>query len=148
MACLFGAPPGPDQWPADVERLERDVVQVVEELNLKYYLVTVRGCRILEYPRGNYRDGALCENVVPFDTNARADFEKMAAAVKRSRVVIDRIYRDFGGIYVLLQDNSWQYNWAYLYHRPEGAAAPAPRFPEETWTHIRGPWWFHRARDD
>ena len=151
---LPGAVPGPAQWQADVERLELEVLPVVEELEIFYYLLEPGSlfdpgdCRILEYPRGRYRDGdPKCRDLVPFDEQARADFDAVTRAVERSGIPIERIYRNRGAIFVMLPDYSWQYNWAYVYLSDVDTPPPA-RFPGEEWTHIRGDWWFHRAHDD
>jgi hypothetical protein len=143
-----GLPPGPARWPRDVDRLDGQVRPVVEELQLDYYLLERGPCRILEYPRGDYRDGAPeCHDLVPFDAQARADFDRVTAAVERSGVAVERIYRYAGGIYVRVDDTSWQYNWEYVY-LPDGASPPPTSWPEDRWTHVRGDWWFHRAHDD
>jgi hypothetical protein len=143
-----GAPPGPDQWGTDVDRLETDVLPVVEDLKLDYYLLEPGPCRILEYPRGNFRDGdPSCQDLVPFDAQARVDFDRVIDGVRRSGVPIERIFRHDGAIYIQLDDNSWQYNWQYVY-LPDGGSPPATMWPEERWTHIRGDWWFHRDHDD
>jgi hypothetical protein len=140
---------GPDQWHADVDRLEAEVLPVVEDLRVYYYLLHPGPCRVLEYARGDYRDGdpEECGDLVPFDAEARADFDEMTDAVARSDVAVERIFRDRGGIYVQLEDYSWQYNWEYVY-LPDGGSPPATRWPVEEWTHIRGNWWFHRTHDD
>jgi hypothetical protein len=136
-----------DRRQADVDRLEAQVLPVVQDLALSYYLLEEGPCRVLEYPRGNYRDGSPeCGDLVPFDAQARADFDAVTAAVERSGVAVERIFRQ-GGIYVQLEDNSWQYNWEYVY-RAGIPAPPATTFPGEEWTHIRGDWWYHRAHDD
>lgn len=149
-----GTVPGPDQWHEDVARLEADVLPVVEELELFYYLLEPGSlfdpgeCRILEYPRGQYRDGdPKCRDLVPFDDQARMDFDAVTRAVERSGVSVERIFRSRGAIYIRLPDYSWQYNWAYVYLSDVDTPPPA-RFPGEEWTHIRGDWWFHRAHDD
>jgi hypothetical protein len=142
-----GGPPEPDQWGPDVDRLETDVLPVVQDLRISYYLLD-GPCRILEYPRGNFRDGdPSCRDLVPFDAQARADWDRMTTAVQRSGVRIDRVYRNEGIIYVQLPDSSWQYNWEYVY-LPDGGSPPAATWPEDQWTHIHGDWWFHRAHDD
>ena len=84
---------------------------------------------------------------MPFDAQARADFDRVTDAVERSGVAVERIFRYGGGIYVQLQDSSWQYNWEYVY-LPDVDSPPATHFPARQWTHIRGDWWFHRAHDD
>jgi hypothetical protein len=143
----FG-PPGSDQRRADVDRLETEVLPVVEELDLSLYLRTSESCRILEYPRGNYRDGAPeCQDLVPFDTQAREDFGTVTDAVERSGVAVERIVRDSVGTHVQLQDRSWRYNWEYAY-LPGAASPPTTGHPSEQWTHIRGDWWLHRTHDD
>lgn len=147
-------PPGRDQWHLDVDRLEADVVPVVEEIELSYYLLDPGSlfgsgpCRVLEYPRGNYRDGdPACRDLVPFDAVARADFDEVTEAVARSGVPVERIYRVGDGIHVRLKDSSWRYNWEYVYLRGVDAP-PATQWPGEEWTHIHGDWWFFRAHDD
>lgn len=144
-----GQPPGPDQWPGDVDRLEAELLPVVEELRVSYYLLHPGPCRVLEYFRGDYRDGDQeeCGDLVPFDTEVRADFDKVTDAVERSGVAVERIRRERGAIYIPLEDSSWQYNWEYAY-LPDVDSPPATRWPEEEWTHIRGDWWFHRTHDD
>jgi hypothetical protein len=102
-------PPGPGEWPRDVDRLERDVMPVVEELHV--YLLHPGPCRVLEYDRGDYRDGDPedCGDLVPFDAQARADFDRMTDAIERSGVAVERIRRDRGAIYIPLEDYSRQY---------------------------------------
>lgn len=143
-------PPGPDDWPGDVDRLESEVLPVVQRLRVDYYLYEARlPCRVLDYPRGNYRDGSTeCSDLVPFDAQARTDFDEVHAAVERTGVAVDRIVRNNGVISISLKDSSWQYNWEYVY-LPGGQSPPGIAFPEEEqWTHVRGDWWFHRAHDD
>ena len=97
---------------------------------------------------GNYRDGdPECQDLVPFDAEARADFDQVTAAVEWSDVAVERIFRHGGGIYFPLEDNSWRYNWEYVY-LPDVDLPPATQWPGEEWTHIRDDWWFHRAHDD
>ena len=141
--------PSPDQWPGEVDRLEKSVLPVVQRLEVSYYLLEEGPpCHILEYPRGNYRDGAPeCHDLVPFDAQARADFDEITAAVRRSRVPVERIRGSGGGFYIRLNDNSWQYNYEYVY-LPGAAAPPPTTWPVERWTHIRGNWWFFRSHDD
>jgi hypothetical protein len=84
---------------------------------------------------------------VPFDAQARADFDEVTDAIEGSGVAVERIVRHGSGIYIPLKDNSIQYNWEYVY-LPDVASPPAGGSPGEEWTHIRGAWWFHRTRDD
>lgn len=141
-------PPGPDEWQDDVGRLDSEVLPVVEALGFSLYLLAPGPCRILDYRRGNYRDGgAACKEVVPFDAEARADFDRVTAAVERSGVVVERIVRQNGAVHVRVLDSSWQYNWAYVYG-PDSKSPPKPTRPEEQWTHITGRWWFFREHDD
>jgi hypothetical protein len=140
-------PPAPDQWSSDVERLDAEVVPVVERLQIDLYL-SRPGCRVFEYARGDYRDGDPdCQDLAPFDAPARADFAEVTAAVERSGVAVERITRYAGAIHVPLREVSWRYNWEYV-HLPGATVAPATRSPGEQWTHIRGEWWFHRTHDD
>jgi hypothetical protein len=142
-----GGPPGPDRWQADVDRLQREVVPVFERLDVSYYLLEPGQCRILKYSRGDFSDQNNCEELTPFDAQARADFDELTAAVERSGLAVERIRNEFGGIYVQIKDSSWQYNWAYAY-LPSVETPPPTTWPEERWTHIRGHWWFHRTHDD
>ncbi|SCG79064.1 hypothetical protein GA0070609_5772 [Micromonospora echinaurantiaca] len=143
-------PPGPSQRQADVDSLETEVLPVVEDLKVSLYLLESGPCRILEYPRGNYRDGdPECADLVPFDAAARADFDEVTDAVERSGVAVERIFRVGDAVGFQLPDNSWQYNWEYV-HLP-GVDSPPPltgRPIEERWTHIHGDWWLHRVFDD
>jgi hypothetical protein len=143
-----GIPPGPGQWDEDVDRLDREVLPVVQRLDLSYYILREGPCHLLEYPRGDYVDGGPdCGDLARFDAQARADFDELTAAVERTGVTVERIYRHEGGVYVQLDDYSWQYNWAYVY-LPDGASPPVSTWPEEEWTRVRGDWWFYRAHDD
>jgi hypothetical protein len=141
--------PGPYQWPVDVDRLEAYVLPVVEELNVSFYGPPSHGCRYLEYSRGGYQDGDGCQEGgnPPFDAQARADFDRLAAAVERSGVEVERIDRRQAGIHIQLQDTSWQYNWEYAY-MPDGSRPPTTQRPEVQLTNIRGNWWFVREFDD
>jgi hypothetical protein len=145
---LIPGPPGPDQWPTDAARLEAELIPVVEQLDVDYYLLELEPerCRLLEYSRGDYSDPE-CSEMAPFDARATADFDRLTAAVERSGVDVERIRRHAGGIYIPLHDSSWQYNWEYVY-LPDGGSPPRTTWPEERWTHIDGNWWFYRARDD
>jgi hypothetical protein len=141
-------PPGPGRRQTDVDRLETDVLPVVEELKLSLYLLTSGPCRILEYPRGAYRDGdPQCGDLVPFDPGARADFDKVTDAVERSGVAVERILREDTRTSVQLIDHSWKYNWQYVY-QPSAGQPPATTHSSEQWTHIRDNWWLHRVHDD
>jgi hypothetical protein len=135
---------------ADVDSLARQVLPPAERLELYLYLRSPQDCRVLEYPHGDFRDGGpeCGADMVPFDATAAADYAEMAAAIGRSGVDLERIFRDGGGLYFQLSDLSWQYNYQYVY-LPDGAAPPPPSgFAGEEWTNIRGDWWFHRAYDD
>ena len=140
-----GVPPGPDQWHGDVDRLEADVLPVVEELEVSYYLLESGPC-VFEYSRGDYSDPE-CGELMPFDAEARADFDRVTDAIERSGVAVERLGRDRGGLYVRLEDYSVQYNYEYV-SLPDVDSPPATMWPGEAWTHIRGDWWFHRAHDD
>jgi hypothetical protein len=143
-----GLPPAQDQRSEDIDRLDAYVLPVFERLQLVYYLDEPE-CDILEYPRGHYADPPSCsDGMTPFDAQTRADFDQVTAAVDRAGVRIQRIYRDGDGIKIQLPDNSWQYNYEYVY-LPYPDSPPAIRWPgEEQWTHLRDRWWFHRAHDD
>jgi len=146
-----GQPPGPDEWQADVDRLEAEVLPVALELDLSYYDLDEVPCRILWYSRGHYGDPGECAGEPggpqwsPFDAEAVADFDRLTDVVERSGVAIERIQRDpdRGGLRFWLA-SSWQYNWMYVY-MPE---VRATQFPGGEWTHIGGDWWFLRAQDD
>jgi hypothetical protein len=86
-------------------------------------------------------------DLVPFDAEARVDFDQLTDAIKRSGVPIERIFRHDGRVYIQLDDYSWQYNWAYVY-MPDDSSPPATSHAGEEWTRIRGDWWFHRSHDD
>jgi hypothetical protein len=147
MAGACAAPPGPDRWSADVDRLHSEVLPIVQALDVSRYLVA-SPCRILEYPRGTFRDGDVsCKDVVRFDSKAREDFEQITDAIERSGVTVERIVRQDGAIHVRVPESSVQYNWAYVYG-PDPATPPRAAGPDEQWTHIRGRWWFRREHDD
>jgi hypothetical protein len=140
-------PPGPDRRQADVDRLETNVLPIAEELELSYYLLEPGPCRILEYRRGDFSD-PQCEELAPFDAEARADFDEVTDALDRSGVAVERIFAHVGGIYVQLKDHSWRYNWQYVYLPDVGSPPATTGRPGEEWMHIRGDWWFHRTQDD
>jgi hypothetical protein len=143
-----GMPPTRDERTSDVDRLEADVVPVVERLQVTYYVLEPGQCRLLEYGRGHFADPGNCADLVQFDAQASADFDEMTTAVERSGVSVERIRGYAAGIYVQLRDSSWQYNYEYVY-LPNVENPPAINWPgEEQWTHIRGHWWFHRTHDD
>jgi hypothetical protein len=149
VAHIMPGPPKADQWGEDVNRLERDVLPVVEELRVFYYLYEEgTPCRVLEYGRGNFREGspACGPDQVPFDAQGRADFERVRLGVEHCGVQVQRIYRS-GGVRVQVVDSSGEYNWEYAY-LPGTDVAPPKVWPEEEWTHIRDQWWFHRGHDD
>ena len=140
-------PPAPDEWNDDVDRLEREVVPLMRELEIRDYLLEPGTCRILRYSRGDFSDQEDCEKVTPFDAQAVTDFNRMTDAVERTGLAVERIRGDQRGIYVQLKDVSWQYNWSYVY-LPDGAEPPPTHFPNEQYTRIRDDWWFFRAHDD
>ncbi|MFC7484736.1 hypothetical protein ACFQX7_38480 [Luedemannella flava] len=144
-----GRPLGDAKRLADVDRLDRQVLPLAQQLDLYFYLHSPQDCRVLEYPHGNYRDGdAVCgDDVAPFDARAATDYADLAAAIERSGVDVERVFRDRGGLYFQLEDFSLQYNYQYVY-LPDGAAPPPNRFAVEEWTNVRGDWWFHRDHDD
>jgi hypothetical protein len=142
-----GRPPGPDEWNDDVDRIERDLLPVLDQLQVTYYLLDSESCRIMKYSRGDFSDQNQCEEMAPFDDQATADFNKVTRAVERSGLPVERIGREYGGYYVRIKDSSWQYNWAYV-QMPNVDVPPPRNFPEEEWTRIRGDWWFFRAHDD
>jgi hypothetical protein len=139
-------PPGPDDWPDDVDRLEAEVRPVAEELKLEYYIPASDMCGGLDYGRGDYGDPA-CTDGVPFDAQALADFERLTAAVERTDVSVERIMRVGVDLWVQLHDSSIQYNYQYVYLR-DGGSPPPKTWPEEEWTRVAGNWWFHRDHDD
>jgi hypothetical protein len=146
-----GDPRSSDKWQADVDRLETEVLPVVEDLRLSYYhLEPAHGqegpCRNLEYSRGDFSDPG-CREMKAFDPTAVADFDEVTGAVERSGVAVERIYRYGDWVFVQLEDTSWQYNWQYVY-MPNLVTPPPTNRPEENWTQIRGDWWIHRAHDD
>jgi len=142
-----GPPPGGTERTDDVDRLDREVLPVVEELQVIYYLSESPHCRILEYDRGHFGDPE-CSEMTPFDAQALADFARVTHAVERAGVTLDRILWDGDGVKFALPDSSWQYNYEYVY-RPYVETPPDIRWPgEEQWTLVRAHWWFHRAHDD
>jgi hypothetical protein len=53
--------PGPDKWKADVDSLEAELLPVLEELEVSYYLLHEGPCRIIEYSRGDFSDQDDCQ---------------------------------------------------------------------------------------
>jgi hypothetical protein len=151
-------PPDRDGMTRDVTGLQRDVLPVLRQLRPQWYEVE-QACDILEYRRGTFSDDGACggrPGERPFDAAARSDLDRLVAAVERSGADVNELrgatYGPTGQVLTaefLLEDRSWQWNWAYVWS-PD---AP-PRDDEEalgpvTYTPIGTTgWYLEKAPDD
>jgi hypothetical protein len=85
-----------------VARLEAAVLPVIEDLQVEYFMDEA-GCAGLTYPRGDFIDGdpehcgGLTDSSVRFDDVARADHERIKAALEESGTPIERVGGTFLG---------------------------------------------------
>jgi hypothetical protein len=85
-----------------VARLEATVLSVIEDLRVEYFM-DEPGCAILTYPRGDFTDGdpehcgGSTDSPVQFDDVARADHERIKAALEASGTPIERVGGTFLG---------------------------------------------------
>jgi hypothetical protein len=79
-----------------IARLEATVLPVVEDLQVEYFM-DEPGCANLTYPRGDFIDGnpehcgGSTDSPAQFDDVARADHERIKAALEASGTPIERV---------------------------------------------------------
>ena len=88
--------PSDDERLGQIDRLEVTVLPVVQDLQVEYYM-NEAGCINLTYPRGDFVDGdpehcgGSTDDPDPFDEVARADHERITAALEASGTPVERI---------------------------------------------------------
>jgi hypothetical protein len=165
--CVMGfgdtKPPSAETQAAEVARLQADVVPVVDELDVTFYLNEGKSCHGIVYRRGEFRDGddscgTPSEQYGRFDAQVRADFDRISAAIKRSEVNTYRFDALLTGDGALEKvtfprtDSSWQWNWTYLYDPgntvDKSKTQGEPTLSKPTYTKINDSWWLQTAVDD
>ena len=157
LARLRKGPPSSAQMAEDVANLQRYVVPLLEELRPTWY--EDQACHVVEYRRGTFSDDGTCAGrpgEQRFDDAARADFDRILAAVRRSGIHSDELasaaYDREGRLVSAgfpISGGGIRWNYTYLY-------SPDGRPPE--WESPLGPvtvtpigasgWWFEKAPDD
>ena|GEM_PF-3862384 len=100
LRAIRGELPSDVELTEQIERLEAMLVPVVEGLQVEYFM-DEPGCANLTYPRGDFIDGApdscggSTSYPVPFDDIARADHERIRAALEASQTPIERVGGSF-----------------------------------------------------
>jgi hypothetical protein len=161
VAVLVGCDRAPSEQKRadDVAQLERFVVAVVDELDVRFYLDEGFTCHSLVYSRGEFREGdggcgSPTESYGPFDAVVRRDFDRISGAIKASGVKTFRFAAsvDDGGVLTHVSfriiDRSIEWNRYYLFDPthavPKGVGAPnAPRYEQ-----INERWWLVTEVDD
>ena len=96
LRVIQGGLPSDVELSEQIERLEATVLPVVEGLQVEYFM-DEPGCANLTYPRGDFVDGTpdscggSTGRPVPFDDIARADHERIKAALEASQTPIERV---------------------------------------------------------
>jgi hypothetical protein len=161
VAVLVGCDrePSERQRADDVAQLERWVVPVVEELDVRFYLDEGVTCHAVLYSRGEFREGdgscgSPTESYGPFDAVVRKDFDRISAAIKASGVKTLRFDASVNAAGALTHvsfriiDRSIEWNWFYLFDPTNavpkgGQASNAPRYQR-----INERWWLVTEVDD
>jgi hypothetical protein len=98
---IVGDLPSEEEQLRQITNLETTVLPIVEELRVEYYM-DQDGCTILTYERGDFVDGepdcgGTTSTPVRFDSVARADLERLGAALQASETPVERTGGTFGG---------------------------------------------------
>jgi hypothetical protein len=142
-----------------IERLETTVLPVVEGLQVEYFMDEPE-CANLTYQRGDFIDGdpdscgGSTSRPVPFDEIARADHERIKAALEASQTPIERIGGRFasdgriGSVWFMSNHGApFATTWSLEYD-PEGSRS-AGTLGMVTVTPVQGEddWWFACCSD-
>lgn len=152
------SPPSEETRAGDVAQLEANVLPVVDELDVRFYLDEGSTCNSILYPRGEFRDGddscgSPTESYGPFDATVRGDFDRISAAIEASGVNAHRFDAYVTGDGVLtsirfpLEDRSIEWNWVYLYD-PSNTVSKDQRPKAPTYQQINDKWWLVTEIDD
>lgn len=150
-------PPSPATMAREVASLQRHVLPVVVELKATWYEDQV--CHIVEYERGTFSDDGACggrPGERAFDDTARADLDRIVAAVERSGVrtheLLRATYAEDGSPETVAFDRPGggiQWNFAYVYSPGGKPAEEQTALGPVTVTPIGTTgWWFEKAPDD
>jgi hypothetical protein len=156
---IRGDLPSEAEKAAQITRLETTVLPVVEDLRVEYFM-NEPGCANLTYPRGDFIDGdpehcgGSTDSPAQFDDAARADHERIRAALEESGTPIERV----GGTFLgdgrvmdawFMSDHGAPFatTWSLEYD-PEGTRS-AGRRGMVTLTPVEGEddWWFACCSD-
>ena len=142
-----------------IERLEATVMPVVEDLQVEYFM-DLPDCAGLTYPRGDFIDGdpehcgGSTDSPADFDDVARADHERIKAALEASETVIERVGGRFssdGSVidawFMSTHGAPFATSWS-LEYEPEGTRK-AGKAGMVTLTPVEGKadWWFACCAD-
>lgn len=159
LRAIRGDLPSDAELAEQIERLEATVLPVVESLQVEYFM-DESGCANLTYPRGDFIDGApddcggSTSHPLPFDDIARADHERIRAALEASQTPIERVGGSFfsdGSIRTLwfmsTHGAPFATSWSLEYD-PDGGRS-AGTFGMVTVTPVNGEpdWWFACCSD-
>ena len=159
LRAIRGDLPSDVELAEQIERLEATVLPIVVGLQVEYFM-DEPGCANLTYPRGDFVDGTpdscggSTGRPVPFDDIARADHERIKAALEASQTPIERVggrfFSDGRTISVWFMSNHgapFATTWSLEYD-PEGTRS-AGTFGMVTLTPVVGEddWWFACCAD-
>lgn len=156
---LRGDLPSATEKAEQIGRLEATVLPVIEELQIAYFM-DEPDCANLTYPRGDFIDGdpELCggstDSPIQFDDVARADHDRIKAALAASRTPIERVggrFSDDGRVvnawfmstHGAPLTTSWSLEYDPTVTLPNGTAGIVTRIPIEG---VDG-WWFACCAD-
>ncbi|GAA1017705.1 hypothetical protein Aple_024620 [Acrocarpospora pleiomorpha] len=157
LGLFTSEPPSPETMAEEVASLQTHVLPVLKDIQPTWY--EQAPCDILEYPRGTFSDNGTCGGrpaEQPFDALARANLNRILAAVEQSGVPTNELmnarYAPDGTVKsagFLRSGGGIEWNFAYLYSPDEQ--------PRE-WQSALGPvtitpigdtgWWFEKSPND
>lgn len=151
--------PSDDQRSDHVDRLETTVLPVAQNLQVEYYM-NEAGCINLTYPRGDFVDGdpdqcgGSTNDQSPFDDAARADHERIRAALKASGTSIARVggrYTADGrtrSVWFLSKEGApFATSWSLEYDPEHTTTAGPDGMVTKTPVEGKADWWFACCAD-
>jgi hypothetical protein len=158
-AAIQGDLPSETEKAEQIARLEATVVPVVEDLQVEYFMDDP-DCANLTYPRGDFIDGdpeqcgGSTDNPAQFDPIARADHDRIKAALSASGTRIERVggrfFSDGRVIHLWFMSSHgapFATTWSLEYD--PGGRRSAGRVGVVTLTPVEGKdhWWFACCSD-